>query len=212
MQGDRAPLRLHFSLTICTTCGVTPGHNPSPSVVALTGWLFHVLFCSAGFSMTILATGSVQEPYAHHFPLSSFSHHHPQTFLCSCFPFFLLSPKSLDVFKFYFPEISPAGLWHIAALTSLSTPAPVALSQSSPAAFSLLQAAVSRHSSEGWAITPADEMLVSSRHKASPTPPCHLCRWDIAGAFQSCRQLNTGSLCPLQLATRLLCLPSPLPA
>lgn len=77
---------------------------------------------------------------------------------------------------------------------------------------SLLQAAVSKHSSEGWAITPADAMLVSSRHKASPTPPCHLCKWDIAGAFQSCQQLSTGSLCPLQLATRLLCLPGPLPA
>lgn len=56
-------------------------------------------------------------------------------FFAVVFPFFLLSLMSLDVFKFYFPEISPAGLWHIAALTSPSTPAPAALSQSSPAAF-----------------------------------------------------------------------------
>lgn len=45
-------------------------------------------------------------------------------FFAVVFPFFLLSLTSLDVFKFYFPEISPAGLWHIAALTSPSTPAP----------------------------------------------------------------------------------------
>lgn len=161
--------------------------------------------------MTILAMVSVQEPYAHHFPLSSFSQHHPQTFPCSYFPFFLLSLRSLWMHFTFFPEVSPAGLWHIAELTSPSTPAPGALSQTSPAASSLLQPGASKHSSKGWAIAPADEMLVSSRHKASPTPPCHLCRWNIAGAFQGCQQLSTGSLCPLQLATRLLCLPGPFP-
>lgn len=97
-----------ISLKICTACSVTHGHKLKPSVMAVTGWLFPLPFCSASFRITIyLAMVTVQEPYAHHFPLSIFSQHHPQTFLCSYLSLLLfISAYSLGcvlLFSLLFP-------------------------------------------------------------------------------------------------------------
>ena len=119
--------------------------------MALTGWLFPLLFCSASFRITIsLAVVTVQEPYAHHFALSCFSQHHPQTFLCSYLSLLLfISAYSLGCLLL-FSLISSAGLWNIAE--------PVSAAQQACPWVPFLNEALSshsvvkKHSSEGWVI------------------------------------------------------------
>lgn len=140
-----------ISLQICTTCSVTHGHNLKLLVMALTGWLFPLLFCSASFRITIsLAMVTAQEPYARHFPLSCFSQHHPQTFLCSYLSLLLfISAYSLGCVLLFSLIFLLLGCGILLSLFHWpSKPAPGALSQTS----SLFPSCSEQTNSAGWII------------------------------------------------------------